>query len=58
MSARSHDDARVRTPSAALLVQLLFVIGAVGTGVVGALAAMIGPKRAAPEPEKKAGDGE
>lgn len=57
---RPHDDARIRTPSSAMLVQMLFVIGAVGTGVVGALVTWLGPKKsddvATPEKRPEARD--
>ncbi len=48
-------DFRVRTPSSAMLVQMLFVVGAVGTGVVSALVTWLGPRKgdaAAPRAEK------
>lgn len=37
-----NDDAHARTPSSAMLVQLLFVVGAVGTGVTAALVTWLG----------------
>ncbi len=43
----------VRTPSSAMLVQMLFVIGALGTGAVSALVSYLGPRRGKEEPEPK-----
>lgn len=49
----------VRTPSAAVLVQALFLFGAIGTGVASALVTWLAPRReAAPskdttDPEKE-----
>lgn len=61
MRPTRRDDAHARTPSSAMLVQLLFVLGAVGTGTIGALVAWLGPRRAsapAKDEEKKARDDE
>ena len=48
-------DVSTRTPSSAMLVQMLFVVGAVGTGVVSALVTWLGPrteKKQEPVPKK------
>lgn len=42
----------VRTPSAAVLVQALFLFGAIGTGVASALATWLAPRREPPRPEQ------
>jgi hypothetical protein len=44
MSAGRKSDVRVRTPSSAMLVQMLFVLGALGTGAIGALVTWLGPR--------------
>ena len=44
---------RVRTPSSAMLVQMLFVIGALGTGAVSALVTYLGPRREPEAPKPK-----
>lgn len=45
MRPTTRDDVHARTPSSAMLVQMLFVIGAVGTGAIGALVTWLGPRR-------------
>ncbi|MFO0684710.1 MAG: hypothetical protein U0234_21820 [Sandaracinus sp.] len=46
-----RSDAHARTPSSAMLVQLLFVIGAVGTGATAALVTWLGaPAKQPPKP--------
>lgn len=56
MSQRPRREVSVRTPSSAMLVQMLFVIGALGTGAVSALVSYLGPRREpeAPKPEPEA----
>ena len=43
----------MRTPSSAMLVQMLFVIGALGTGAVSALVSYLGPRREPEAPKPK-----
>jgi hypothetical protein len=47
-------DAAARTPSSAMLVQMLFVMSALGTGAVGALVTWLGPKREKPAEKSEA----
>ena len=51
MSHPPRRDAGVRTPSSAMLVQMLFVMGAIGTGAVGALVSWLGPRAEKPAPK-------
>ena len=44
MSGMSRREVSARTPSSAMLVQMLFVVGAVGTGVGSALVTWLGPR--------------
>lgn len=52
MSRLPRRDVSVRTPSSAMLVQMLFVIGALGTGAVSALVSYLGPRREKQEPSE------
>ncbi len=47
---------RPRTPSSAVLVQALFVFGALGTGVIGALAVWLTPKSSARKAESSSAE--
>lgn len=54
-SPTPRHEAHARTPSSAMLVQLLYVVGAVGTGVAAALVTWLGgPEKAAPAPRAPA----
>lgn len=56
MGSHRREEVRARTPSSAVLVQMLFVLGAVGTGVVSALVTWLGPReRSAPPPSSPDG---
>jgi hypothetical protein len=51
-----RDDARVRTPSSGVLVQLLFIVSVVGTGVVAGLVTWLAPKVEPKDADRKPRD--